>query len=167
MVRRVRPRRDFAAMEERRMRAVDLFEQGVIPAEIARQVGVGHQTVSDWRTVWRQGGRDALRAAGRAGRLPKLGGEQLVQVEAALANGPEANGYATDLWTLARVAEVIERVSGVSYHPRHVWRILREQLGWTWQRPARRATERNDEAIHQWVKGRWPQVKKGRGASTR
>jgi transposase len=68
---------------------------------------------------------------------------------------------------LARVAEVIERVSGVSYHPRHVWRILREQLGWTWQRPARRATERNDEAIHQWVKGRWPQVKKGRGASTR
>ena len=149
------------------MRAVDLFEQVVIPAEIARQVGVGHQTVSDWRTVWRQGGRDALRAAGRAGRLPKLIREQLVQVEAALANGPEANGYATDLWTLARVAEVIERVSGVSYHPRHVWRILREQLGWTWQRPARRATERNEEAIQQWVKGRWPQVKKERGASTR
>jgi transposase len=167
MVRRVRPRRDFAAMEERRMRAVDLFEQGVIPAEIARQVGVGHQTVSDWRTVWRQSGRDALRAAGRAGRLPKLSREQLMLVEAALANGPEANGYATDLWTLARVAEVIERVSGVSYHPRHVWRILREQLGWTWQRPARRAAERNDEAIHQWVKGRWPQVKKGPGARTR
>ncbi len=149
------------------MRAVDLFEQGVIPAEIARQVGVGHQTVSDWRTVWRRGGRDALRAAGRAGRLPKLSREQLVQDEAALANGPEANGYATDLWTLARVAEVIQHVSGVSYHPRHVWRILREQLGWTWQRPARRATERNEEAIHQWVKGRWPQVKKAPGASTR
>src|SRR5919202_894074 len=167
VARRVRPRRDFAAMEERRMRGVDLFEQGVIPAEIARQVGVGHQTVSDWRTVWRQGGRDALRAAGRAGRLPKLSREQLVQVEAALAKGPEADGYATDLWTLARVAEVIERVSGVSYHPHHVWRILREQLGWSWQRPARRAKERNDEAIHQWVKQRWPAVKKEPGASTR
>jgi transposase len=166
-MRRVRPRRDFAAMEQRRMQAADLLEQGVIPAEIARQVGVGHQTVSAWRTVWRQAGREGLRAAGRAGRLPKLTGEQLVQVEAALARGPEANGYATDLWTLARVADVIERVTGVSYHPHHVWRILREQLGWSWQRPARRATERNDEAIATWVKRRWPAVKKGHGASTR
>ena len=149
------------------MRAVELFEQGVIPAEIARQLAVGHQTVSDWRTVWRQGGRDALRAAGRAGRLPKLSREQLLEVEAALARGPEANGYATELWTLARVAEVIERVSGVSYHPHHVWRILREQLGWSWQRPARQAKERNDEAIQQWVKQRWPAVKKERGARTR
>jgi transposase len=154
-------------MEQRRMQAADLLEQGVIPAEIARQVGVGHQTVSAWRTVWRQAGREGLRAAGRAGRLPKLTGEQLVQVEAALARGPEANGYATDLWTLARVADVIERVTGVSYHPHHVWRILREQLGWSWQRPARRATERNDEAIATWVKRRWPAVKKGHGASTR
>ena len=149
------------------MRAVAMFEQGDIPAEIARQLGVGHQTVSDWRTIWRQGGPEALRAAGRAGRLPKLSRDQLEEVEAALAKGPEANGYATDLWTLARVAEVIERVSGVSYHPHHVWRILREQLGWSWQRPARRAEERNDEAIHQWVKQRWPAVKKEPGASTR
>jgi transposase len=154
-------------MEQRRMRAADLFEQGVIPAEIARQIGVGHQRVSEWRTVWRQAGRAGLRAAGRAGRLPKLSRDQLVQVEAELAQGPEANGYATDLWTLARVADVIERVTGVAYHPHHVWRILREQLGWSWQRPARRATERNDEAIATWVKRRWPAVKKGRGASTR
>src|ERR687885_2125810 len=148
-VRRVRPRRDFAAMEQRRMQAAELFEQDVIPAEIARQVGVGHQTVSQWRIVWRQGGREALRAAGRAGRLPKLSRDHLGRIEAALAKGPEANNYATELWTLARVAEVIERVSGVSYHPHHVWRLLREQLGWTWQRPAPRATERNDDPIHQ------------------
>jgi transposase len=153
-------------MEERRMRAVELFEQGVISAEIARRLGVGHQTVSDWRTVWRRTGRDGLRAAGRAGRLPKLGRDQLIDVEAALANGAEANGYPNDLWTLARVAEVIEHVSGVAYHPHHVWRILREQLGWSWQRPARRAVERNDEAIHHWVRQRWPQLKKGQGART-
>src|SRR5438045_2434460 len=91
--RRVRPRRDFQAMEERRMRAVDLFEKEVIPAAIARRLGVGHQTVSEWRTVWRRSGRDGLRAAGRAGRPPKLSGEQLASVEAALAKGAEANGY--------------------------------------------------------------------------
>ena len=114
---RVRPRRDFAALEQRRMRAVDLFEQGVIPAEIARQIGVSHQIVSAWRTLWRQSGRDALRAAGRAGRRPKLTSEQLAEVEVVLAKGAEANGYPTDLWTLPRVAEVIERLSGVAYHP--------------------------------------------------
>jgi transposase-like protein len=64
VIRRVRGRRDFAAMEERRMRAADLFEQGVIPAEVARQVGVSHQIVSDWRAAWRRDGRDGLRGAG-------------------------------------------------------------------------------------------------------
>jgi transposase len=59
------------------MRAADLFEQGVIPAEIARQVGVSHQIVSDWRAAWRRSGREGLRGAGRAGRLPKLSREQL------------------------------------------------------------------------------------------
>ena len=167
MERRVRPRRDFAAMQERRMRAADLFEQGVIPAEIARQVGVSHQIVSDWRAAWRRSGRDGLRGAGRAGRLPKLSRDQLTYVELELIKGAEANGYPNDVWTLQRVAEVIERVTGVSYHPAHVWYILRQGLNWSWQRPARRATERNDEAIHQWVKKRWPQLKKRHGARTR
>jgi transposase-like protein len=71
-LRRVRPRRDFGALEDRRMRAADMFERRVKPAEIARQVGVSHQIVSDWRAAWRRSGRDGLRAAGRAGRLPKL-----------------------------------------------------------------------------------------------
>jgi transposase len=65
------------------------------------------------------------------------------------------------------VAEVIERVTWGAYHPGHGWHILREQLGWTWQRPARRAVERDDEAIARWVKQRWPQIQKGRVASTR
>jgi transposase len=76
-VRSVRPPRDFAAMQERRMRAADLFEQGVIPAEVARQVGVSHQIVSDWRNAWRRSVRDGLRGAGRAGRLPKLSRDEL------------------------------------------------------------------------------------------
>ena len=165
-VSRARPRRDFQAMEERRMRAADLFEQGVRPGEIARQLGVWHQIVSDWRAAWRRWGRDGLRA-GRAGRLPELTRDQLAQVESELVKGAEANGYPNDVWTLQRVAEVIDHVTGVSYHPAHIWYILRHDLKWSWQRPARRATERNDEAIHQWVKKRWPQLKKGQSARTR
>src|SRR5262249_15214335 len=164
--RRVRGQRDHQAMEQRRMRAADLFERGVIPAEIARRVGVAHQVVSEWRKTWRQGGREALRSGGPAGRKPKLNDAQLAKVEEALARGAEANGYLTDVWTLPRVAEVIEQVTDVSYHPGHVWYILRDQLDWTWQRPARRATERDDAAIERWVKTRWPQLKKGQGART-
>jgi transposase len=164
---RVRRRRDFGALEERRMRAADLFEQDIAPAEIARQVGVSHQIVSDWRAAWRRAGREGLRGAGRAGRLPKLDREQLGVIEGELVKGAEAHGYANDLWTLQRVAEVIERLTGVAYHPAHVWHLLRHELHWSWQRPARRATERNDEAISQWVKKRWPYLKKPHGARTR
>src|SRR4030088_3463026 len=147
--RHVRPRRDFGAMQERRMRAADLFEHGVIPAEVPRQVGVWHQIVSDWRSAWRRSGRDGLRGAGRAGRLPKLSRDQLTHVELELSNGAEARGYPNDVWTLQRVAKVIERLTGVTYHPAHVWSLLRQELKWSWQRTARRETERNDEAIHE------------------
>ncbi|MGB9111141.1 MAG: winged helix-turn-helix domain-containing protein [Acidimicrobiales bacterium] len=152
-------RRDFAAMEARRMRAADLFSKGVSQADIARQLDVAHQTVSDWHERWKGGGRKALRSAGRAGRLPKLSEADLSKVNKALLRGAKAHGYPTDLWTLSRVSEVIEKVTGVVYHPGHVWRVLR-QMGWSRQRPARRAVERDDEAIERWVKERWPKVKK-------
>src|SRR5260370_14083905 len=132
--RRVRGQRDHKAMEQRRMRAAELFERGMIPAEIARRVGVAHQVVSEWRKAWRQGGREALRSAGPAGRKPKLSGSQLADVVNALARGAEANGYLTDVWTLPRVAEVIEQGTGVSYPPGHVSYTLRDQLDWTWRR---------------------------------
>jgi transposase len=154
-------------MEERRFQAADLFRRGVIAAEVARQLGVSHQVVSDWRNAWREGGRAALRSAGRVGRPAKLSTAQLAKVEKALAKGAEANGYVTDVWTLPRVAEVIERLTGVAYHPGYVWYILRNQLRWSWQRPSRQAVERDAAAIEQWVKQRWPQLKKEPGASTR
>ena len=91
---------------------------------------------------------------------------QFAEVTTALINGAEANGYSTDIWTVPRVAEVIEHITGVAYHPGHVWYLLHDLLGWTWQRPARRAKERDDAAIEQWVRKRWPQLKKGPGART-
>ena len=160
-----RPRRDFAAMEARRMRAAELFAKGVSQADIARELSVSHQTVSDWHEKWRAGGKQALKAAGRAGRPPKVTEAQLAKVERALERGPKANGFSTDLWTLARVAEVIEVTTGVRYHLGHVWRVLR-QMGWSRQRPARRAVERDDEAIERWVNERWPRVKKTPGPGT-
>jgi transposase len=153
-------------MEARRMRAADLFATGVAQAEIGRELEVSHQTVSDWHEKWVAGGKAALKRTGQPGRPAKVGASDLAKVERALEKGPKANGFATDLWTLARVAEVIERVTGVKYHPGHVWRVLR-QMGWSRQRPARRAIERDDEAIEQWVNQRWPKVKKTPGPGVR
>jgi transposase len=161
----VRPRRDFAGLEERRRMAGKLFARGKTQAEVSRELGVSRQSVSRWYADWQAGGNRALAAAGRAGRVPKLGERQLKRVVAELERGPLAHGYATDMWTLQRVAEVIEATTGVSYHPGHVWKIL-HQLGWSRQRPARRAIERNDEAIARWVAEDWPRVKKTPDAAT-
>jgi transposase len=149
-------------MEAARMRAADLFSKGVSQAEIGREVGVSHQTVSDWHKLWKVGGKRALKRTGAPGRPRKMTDADLVKVERALQKGPKANGFPTDLWTLARVAEVIEKITGVTYHPGHVWKVLR-RMGWSRQRPARKAAERDDEAIEQWVNDRWPKVKKRPG----
>src|SRR5882672_7821909 len=85
------------------------------------------------------------------------------RVERALLRGPQRHGFRTDLWTLPRVATVIERLTGVHYHAGHVWYILRG-LRWSLQRPARQARERDEPAIRQWIASRWPAVKKTPGA---
>ena len=156
-------RRDFEAMERRRKRAAQLFRQGKTQADVVRELEVSRQSVSRWHADWKAGGVKALRSAGRAGRLPLLDAADLKRVARQLKKGPLANGYATDMWTLARVGEVIEAETGVVYHPSHVWRILR-LMGWSRQRPARRAVERDDEAIARWVKEDWPRVKTTPGA---
>lgn len=155
----LRPRRDFAALEARRMEAARLFAHGHPQAEIVRRLKVSRPTAHRWDRAWRRQGRQGLKGAGRAGRKPRLEAKARQRLEAALLRGPGAWGFATHLWTLERVTRVIWKACHVRYHPRHVWRVLRA-LGWSRQRPARRAQERDEEAIARWVRVRWPQVKK-------
>jgi transposase len=155
----LRPRRDFAGLEERRKQAGKLFAKGKSQADVARQLEVSRQSVSRWYAGWQAEGARGLAGAGRAGRLPKLSTGQLRRLAQELAKGARVHGYGTDLWTLARVAEVIAATAGVSYHPGHVWRIL-HQIGWSRQRPARRAAERDDQAVGRWVAEDWQRIKK-------
>ncbi|MEV8517666.1 winged helix-turn-helix domain-containing protein [Dactylosporangium sp. NPDC051484] len=154
------PGRDVDALRERRMRAVELFEAGRRQVDVVVQLGVSAQTASRWHRAWQSGGRDALAGAERLGRTPRLSDEQLAGVEAVLLEGPKANGFGTDMWTLARVSEVIERITGVRYTLSQTWLILRQRLGWSRQRPARRAVERDDAAIEAWAKRDWPRIKR-------
>lgn len=152
-------RRDFKSLKQRRMKAAKLFEEGCSQAEVARQLGVSRETSRRWHEAWEQNGRQGLKGAGRAGRKPKLQPEEVKVFTQALKRGPEAHGYSTSLWTLERMADVLKTVVHVDYHPRHMWRVLR-QMGWSCQRPQTRARECNDKTVKNWVRSEWPRIKK-------
>jgi transposase len=154
--RNARGLRDRQAFEGVRMQAGALFAAGRSQAEVARQLGVARQNVSRWYAQWCQGGLEALRSAGPTGYAPRLDKEQLHLIDQALRQGARAHGFDNDHWTLARVATVIERLTGVAYHRGHVWKLLRQRLHYRLLRPARRAVERDERAIARWVAEDWP-----------
>jgi len=136
-----------------------MFREGERQAAVAAALRVSRQSVSRWYNSWLNGDTRAITGASRAGRPRRLSEEQVQQVRVKLLQGARTHGYATDLWTLPRVAKVIEAVTKVHYHSGHVWRILR-RMGWTLQRPAVRAKERDEEAVRQWKRRTWAEVKK-------
>src|SRR6266536_1008810 len=154
--RNARGLRDRPAFAGVRMQAGALFAAGHSQAQITRTLGVARQNVSRWHARWRQGGLEALRSAGPTGPTPRLSDAQLAAIDQALRQGARAHGFDTDHWTLARVRTVIERLTGVAYHPGHVWKLLRHRLHYRLQRPARRAVERDGRAIARGVAEDWP-----------
>jgi transposase len=145
--------------EGRRFRAWELKRQGWKQKDIAAALGVTPGAVSQWLKRAREGGVEALRRRKAPGARPRLSAPQRAQIPGLLARGAEAFGFRGDLWTRERVAKVIRREFGVSYHPGHVGRILRA-CGWSLQKPIRRATQRDEAAIQRWKEERWPEIKK-------
>lgn len=141
------------------MLAANLLQEGKGVREVARLLNVNSSSVCRWKQALENGGKEALKARPHPGQKPKMTQEQKAELETILLQGALAAGFPTDLWTLSRVAKVIERRFGVAYHPGHVWYILRG-LGWSAQKPERRARERDEEAIEAWRKHDWPRIKK-------
>ena len=147
------------AREFRRLRAVELYEQGWRPVRIAEALGVTRGAVSQWLKLYREKSIKALRYKRVAKKPARLSHSQKVELVALLSQGAESFGYTGQIWTQARVGELIERKFGVSYHLNHVGKILKA-CGWTYQKPMSRASQRNDEAVRQWCTERWPLLKK-------
>jgi transposase len=154
--RREEQRKQF---ERRRRRAAKLLERGVTPAEVARRVGVSRTSVHRWGKRLEQDGERALKRAARLGRPRGLDNAQRARLAVALKQGALAQGYATELWTLARVGQLIEKLFSRRYSHSQVWRILCD-MGFSCQRPTGRAIERDESAIRQWKRKRWPALKK-------
>src|SRR5918912_4570123 len=147
--------------EGRRLRAFELKQKGGPQQRIAEALGVSKGAVSQWMKRARQGGGvQALKRQPAPGARPRLSQEQRAKVPELLERGAEAHGFRGEVWTCQRVAEVIPKEFGVSYHPAHVSRLLKA-LRQSLQKPKRRANQRDEEAIERWKEKRWPSLKKG------
>jgi transposase len=142
----MRPIGTAEELQRRRLRAVELVEQGESPDDVARFLGCGRSSVYTWVKLAREG-PGKLAAKPHPGPKPRLSPEQLSELEALLLKNPKAHGWRTELWTAARVAELVERHFQIRFHPEHVRKILKRRLRWTSQKPQRRAKERDEVAI--------------------
>ena len=150
--------------EGRRLRAFELKQQGWSQQRIAEALGVSKGAVSQWMKRAREGGGGGVQALKRKpapGASPRLSEQQRAKVPELLERGAEAHGFRGEVWTCERVAIVIRREFGVSYHPAHVSRLLKA-LRQRLQKPQRQANQRDEEAIERWKLERWPSLKKGR-----
>ena len=125
--------------------------------EVARAVGVNRRSVRRWQAAYRRRGEEALKAKPASGRPPKLTPAELITLREALLQGAREAGYPTDLWTCRRVAGLVLKRFGVSYHVDHIGRLL-HSLGFSPQKPQRRAIERNEDDIKRRVAEDWPRI---------
>ena len=146
-------------LEKRRLKAMELLDTGLSLNEVARRVGSNPSSVMRWRDARDRDGEQGLKPKPAPGGPPKLTPSQKKRLVKLLLKGAMASGYRTELWTTARIAELISRNFGVTYHRDHVGRLL-AALGFSYQKPEGRALERDDEAIEQWKRKEWPRVKK-------
>lgn len=155
----MRPQGGAAVLEARRHRALRLLDEGRSLHEVGRLLSCAPISVMRWRDARDEGGGLALRVRFSPGRPLKLGVRERQRLVKLLLKGAMAHGYRTEIWTTARVTELIRKRFGIRYHRDHVGRLL-HALGFTHQKPERRALERNEEAIARWKTEEWPRIKK-------
>ena len=160
----MRPHGSAEELERRRRRAIALLKTGHRQAEVARRVDAHPTSVKRWWEAYQKSGEGGLAAKPVSGRPSKLTARQRKQLVARLLKGAKANGFSTDLWTCPRIAQTIEQRYGVHYHVDHIVRLM-GSLGWSCQKPEKRAIERDEERIAQWVAKDWPRIKKSRTAA--
>jgi len=155
----MRPVGTTKQLEQRRRKAIVLLEQGNGVRQTARMVGVTGGAVCQWKKAYGRLGEKAFEAHSPPGRPPGLSQKHKSRLEKLLLKGACHHGYSTELWTLQRVAEVIEKYFGIDYDISSVWHILKG-MDWSCQKPEKRARERDEQAIVTWRKKDWPRIKK-------
>jgi len=164
MVAGMRPNGSARQLQARRTKAVSLLQQGHSYQEVARIVQSSISSLVRWMQSFRRKGNAGLKPRPTPGRPPQMKRPQQQALIGLLKQGALAAGYSTEMWTIRRVAEQIQRRWGLAYHPGHVWKIL-IALGWSCQKPERRALQRNPRKIREWKQCEWPRIKKSPAAA--
>lgn len=155
----MRPSGTPQQLEQRRRKAIALLEQGHRNQKVARLVGASPGTICDWKKAYQKLGEAFFEAHSPPGRKSDLSDQQINRLKALLLKGPRKQGYLTELWTLRRIAEVIEKHFGIVYDLSSVWHLL-QRMGWSCQKPESKAREQNPEAVAQWRQTDWRRIKK-------
>lgn len=155
----MRPKGTKQHLEIRRRVAMALLQEGWGVRKVARHVKASPGSVCRWRDTLAHQGEAGLTAKRHPGSKPRLTAAQCHQLLDLLRQGPRTHGFPKELWTLRRIAAIIQRHFGLRYCPSGVWRVLR-RLKWSPQKPARRARERDEVAIAHWRIHTWPALKK-------
>jgi transposase len=145
----MRPQGTPQQLQKRRESAIQLLKARKPPTTVARALSASRSSIYRWLQAFTRKGLAGLKAKPIPGRPPDLTPKQKRQLERLLLDGPLKVGYKTDLWTLRRIARLVKRHFHVTYHPGHGWKVLRA-LGWSCQKPERRATQRDEAAITRW-----------------
>jgi len=147
-------------LEQRRLIAGRMFQDGKSTTEIARLLGVTKPAVSNWRKLWKAHGLEGLKAKPAGHRRALLSPAQKEQLAGFLEQGPAEHGLAKPFWTLPLVGQLVQQRFGVGYGQTQIWRLMHE-LGFSCQRPRRRAKQRDEAVIAHWRSHVWPRLKKG------
>ena len=156
----IAPEKDFKALENRRLAAVRMFRKGLTQSEISQIMKVSRQAVHVWHKKFKKRGEESLLSHKATGRPPKVSGTVIKkQLPGILARGAATYGFTADIWTTANISLVMRKECGIEYHRDHMRKIL-HSLGFSWQKPEKRAIERNERRIKYWVNTTWPDIKK-------
>jgi transposase len=151
---------DPLLLEQQRFNAARMSDQGIEPKVIAASLGFDDQTIRRWLRMYHSGGMEALAAKIHPGPKPRLSEQQKQEFVALIEQPPEAyvaEGLAGRLWTAAKMAVLIEKRFGVSYHPSHVGQMMHD-LDYTQQLPHKQPRERDEAKIRQWRCEHWPRI---------
>jgi transposase len=146
-------------LEQRRLIAGRMFQENKSTTEIARFLGVTKSAVSNWKKWWKASGMDGLKAKPPRPSTARLRPAQQQQLALFLEQGPQAHGFSQPFWTLPLVGQLVQKRFAVCYGQTQIWRLM-HGLGFSSQKPQRRALQRDEKAIVHWRRHVWPRLKK-------
>jgi transposase len=152
-------KRDQKELERRRLNASRLFEDGVSQVSISKKFNVSRAAVCQWYAMWKKDKQKGLRSRGLPGFDSKLTEEKKKKLKTIILAGPIKSGYVTDFWTINRVRAVTKKELHIDLGYTRIWNTVLS-LGFSCQKPERRARERNEKVITDWKLNTFPRLKK-------